>query len=945
MTRSIQQLPNNTGSTSIVEIPTQTGFNAGDLVYYQNGDYKGAPNMSLPTTANFSAVQNQPAYPNATVYSFNQPGAGVGVIGGSSNKCSAVLTNGNIVQVFMGYSNGYPYFQIVNSSNVIQVSATSVSTTYINTSYANIGVNALTGGGFVVYWSNTAGGTAASMNYAVYTNTGAVTTAATQDTSFALSGSYVPINAVALANGGFVLASVNATPAIIFRGYGATGTGAYSTVTISPAEVGAYWFGLSTRSDSSIVFLYASTSTQYTYALYNSSGSSITSSNFSVTGSSSVSDVTTLSDGTTYVFAYSNYLSSKYTPCFRLLPTGNTLGSEKTIPAANINLGKASSGASSYSVLGLSSGNFIYVFPDGSNYPSLAYAVFNSSGTPVIASNANGVIPLPLYGITPGTYGYPFILETTTSINIHWNTNGRTGSGCIAQHYLQLSKTSYIPISTNSNSFTVGSTTGSTSGLSYQNTTPSALSAAASTTTNLSVQTSTSYTVSPALLYNSTISNVASTTLPNGQFLIAYKDSSYNIYVAVFSNSGSFLQTITVATGYASNYTGNISISSLPSGKFVITYYDSSNNITNALYSSSYALIANSTLSSVASSGTSTSCSVAGLTNDRFVVAYTNSSSQVVFAVYDNTNTQISAPTLVRASSSNAQVCANEWGGFFIGLSVSSANYYVYGFYNTSGNSYASFGVTGAQTVSGFLPTTCSYFGGTFYSMIYSSPNNYVYFTNDSLNNYTVSTAISASVGLNGYQSGAVGVTGLGSPVMFYPSATSPAYSIAGWGNSVPANWSTAGITYPNNSWFSTSGASFQTTGGNGPLTSVTSWIGNNVVIAWVDTNNYLYYAIVNAIPTNASIPVTAGVTGSNGISVVPTNNTVSSTAIGAVLTGVAATTASAGSTGQVVINGPAQLNSNYINTATGAFDYTGQPIGGVKGVYNGKLLNLQGNS
>ena len=51
MTRSIQQLPNNVSSTQVVEVATTTGFNAGDAVYYKNGDYV-SPTVTPSSFAN-----------------------------------------------------------------------------------------------------------------------------------------------------------------------------------------------------------------------------------------------------------------------------------------------------------------------------------------------------------------------------------------------------------------------------------------------------------------------------------------------------------------------------------------------------------------------------------------------------------------------------------------------------------------------------------------------------------------------------------------------------------------------------------------------------------------------------------------------------------------------------------------------------------------------------
>jgi hypothetical protein len=66
----------------------------------------------------------------------------------------------------------------------------------------------------------------------------------------------------------------------------------------------------------------------------------------------------------------------------------------------------------------------------------------------------------------------------------------------------------------------------------------------------------------------------------------------------------------------------------------------------------------------------------------------------------------------------------------------------------------------------------------------------------------------------------------------------------------------------------------------------------------------------------------------------------------GAVLTGVAATSASTGTTGQVIINGQAVLNSTYPSTLPAqGFDYQGQGVLGVRGTIINRNVNLQGNS
>jgi hypothetical protein len=128
-------------------------------------------------------------------------------------------------------------------------------------------------------------------------------------------------------------------------------------------------------------------------------------------------------------------------------------------------------------------------------------------------------------------------------------------------------------------------------------------------------------------------------------------------------------------------------------------------------------------------------------------------------------------------------------------------------------------------------------------------------------------------------------------------------------------------------------------------LTITTPGFGNNIVLAWADGSGFLQYAIANVIPVSASTTLTAGVSSSLGITVSPVTQSVNSSIIGGVFSGVAATTATAGSTGQVIVNGAAQLNANYTSTSSGVVDHQGAGVNGVRGTFNGRLINMQGNS
>jgi hypothetical protein len=959
MSRSIQQFPATSSSTSVVSVATNTGFTAGDLVYYQNGDYKGAPNMTLPSSANFPATQTLPTNPNDWIYSTNEPGQGSAVYGGSVNRGAAVLSNGNVVQTFIT-PNGFPYFRIIDVNNTNIVSATSISTTFVNTGCSNIGVLALTSGNFVVYWVNSAGGSTNRMCYAIYTNAGGPVVAETQDTTLDFAGSANGINGVALPNGGWVLAGGNQSSLqVVHRGYtlaGSTVTPTYSATSVGTISTAQAAFGMAARSDSSFIIFMPNNSVNYLYYLYSSVGVAITNSNISVSSvSGSVCDVSVLSNGTTFVLAYKTQdpLNANNAPAFRFLPTGNVLGSQFLIPSSNINGSRMDTTTASINVLGLSNGNFLITFGDGfaTAVNGLNYAVFNSSGTAVIATNSNGVVPIPLNSVPMRATIRITLLETSTSIFVYFpGSRSRDSVIQASSHYFKLNKTDYTLLTENGVSATVGTSTSAASGLGYGRTTPSAVAVSAAASGAASVQTSTFYTLPPSILYNRTISSNSAVTLPNGNFLIAYKDyTTYVVYVSVFSPFGVLLQTITVGTGYASIDTGQISVCALSSGKFVVSYCGSgsSSTLINAMYSSSYVFINASTITGI-QVGALNNVSSVGLSNDRFVVVDVENSNDLYYRVFNSSNVFIAGNSIVAVTNPGLSVTANDWGGFYIATYVSASTAIrVYGYYNNSGNSYASIN---SSTVSGTAAnnqTKISYSNGMLYLLGYQG-NNYLGTVAEELStNITLGANIATtSNALNTFFGGVVGVTGLGNPVLFYPLNTTTSNNIVGWPNSSLGNFSTNPISYPNSAKLSTATASFRSAGsGAGMLTVTTPGFGNNIVLAWADGNGFLQYAIANIIPVSASTTLTAGTSSSLGIAVSPVTQSVNSSVIGGVFSGVAATTATAGSTGQVIVNGAAQLNANYTSTSSGAVDHQGSGVNGIRGTFNGRLINMQGNT
>jgi hypothetical protein len=127
-------------------------------------------------------------------------------------------------------------------------------------------------------------------------------------------------------------------------------------------------------------------------------------------------------------------------------------------------------------------------------------------------------------------------------------------------------------------------------------------------------------------------------------------------------------------------------------------------------------------------------------------------------------------------------------------------------------------------------------------------------------------------------------------------------------------------------------------------MTIIPNTAFNNVLV-YKNYANKVVFSFFNGLPYNYVINTTSGSTNSTYTPITP--NTLAQNAVtNTILVGVAATTAAAGSTGQVVINGQAVLNSNYPATLSSqGFDFQGQATLGVKGTILNRNVNLQGNS
>lgn len=966
MARTAPQLPNNTTTASTQEVYSSTGYNAGDLVYFQNGNYVGASNLTPPSSVNFSVSGQAAIFSGAsggytspvfsqTNYANNIPGAG-------RLNCFGKLSNGNTVQVWTNSNTNYPYFQIFNGAPSTNVVAPTQISSGSSAAYGNITVAALTGGGFAVIWVDYSTG---YVWYAIYSNTGSVVTAATQDTTFSLSGlgAINYITAQPLANGGFVVGVYNPGSGYInLRAYSATGTGAFSPVqpTYSSASPNGI-FSIATRSDSSFIVFYQYTGSQMAYEVWSATGTALTWNAFSATAGSIqgyYNSVTTLSDGTTFVLAYPIAVSGHSTIAFRLLPTGNSLGTERTVPYQNLYY---STGLGSFvSVLGLSSGGFVLTFNDGAY---IAGAIFYDSTGTVVQSgtNSNGAVPVVLPGVQNGVN---IIQNSTTSTSVQLIENSSTVTIYWCNDYYQdynsnffysnINKTTYQPVPVSSITVPLGTLAATPGSVVSSSVTPTSTKYyAGSTQSSTTLQTLGVYASAPQTIASYACDSYSADTLANGNIVIAYRNiSTYAITANVYTASGSFVTSFSVGTGNNTNLYQSLRVSALPGGSYAIAWYDNLAHISWQLYSSSNALVNSGSISSPISYNDSYGgIQMIGLSSNRFAIFWTYSSGYIYYAVYDNSGTQLIAPTQLQPSGAYYcyyyTVSAGVSGGFMV-----SAYYPPYGstygfqFYPSGSTSYSPtptspFGMPG--TNAGSWSSNIRIVGtqgGSYVVPSYSNGgSSYIRFTTfsefSSYYNYTTNFSAANSNSPSQSYGNAVGQTGNGTIVYlgYYNSTTARLYA---FGLNPYSS-----MTYPASNTVNLTISMLSSTSN--------PWIcpgfGNNAVIGWLDTNNYPNFAIVNAFAQNQTISVTGGVTQSNTVSIYP-NSSSSSNISNAVLAGVGMTTVPSGGTGPLLINGLATLNSNYsATTPYQSFDYQGTGVLGVRGTISGRNVNLQGNS
>ena len=972
MSRIAPTFPSTQNTQNSINVTTSAGFNQGDLIYYSNGDYKSPANLPAPGSVTFPANQPQLILGggyggfSSSVFS-NSDLRTADAYGSSSAQSMAVLTNGNIVQVFKSYTNNYPSFRIINSSGAIVVSATAISTSSTYQQSNNIvAVTALTGGGFAVMFYNSS----SNPSYAVYTNSGTVTTAATSD---AISGTSLnaptSIRMTSLANGGFAAITQAANNNLYAKIYTSSGGTTAAWFSLWSGGAQSTSFGIASRSDSSIAVMgYNSSTSLTTYAVYSSTGTSIVSATSVGAGSGNstlTSDVICLADGSTFAFIF--VTSSNIVVSF--LPTGNTLSGITTlIPTSNfIN--------SSFAMIrgfAMASGGFAVFMVDGYNVLNVAF--YNSTGSvSYIGSNSSGNLPLTFPQFVDYYYSATSFPTWATVYENGGNlyfAYANTGTSQFNYTYVSFNETTYtvnVPSTTQYTSIVSPTVSGSgtPSSVAFPGTSPNKVSYYSSSNVIGSGTQAVSIKQAQTTLTTNNVYGICTTTLTDGRVAVGYTIyGGSTVYVQILSSSGSVITTLTVGSGASNLYQAGISVFALSNGKLGVAYTYNSASMAIYIYSSSYSLLASSTAVTL-STGPATSYlysdtygpSVTGNAyNDHIAIFYAGTSTYPYAQILDSslnavTNFQVSSST---SSVIGMQVVPTPNNGFFFRWDYSSSAYNAQ-FIQTGATTYTQFGSTYSTSNSNntsyknnFKAFYSGSNGGVWapsgYSNTYYLGINYLNMQGSTLGYFSTQSPYSSSGGIYGLQGSAgFGMTGNGCPVYVYPSAlgtTTATFNIYGGNGSAAMQYS-----YPGTSKITTS-ATYSVS--NQPQFSIAAGPGDTAFIFWSNSSNYLTYMVVTITPTYVPYAAIANTTPSNGAAILPGPS--GTGIVNTAFIGVSNGAASAGGSASVTTNGSAVLNSNYSSSAPfQSFDHQmpngGSGIQGTKGTMVGRNVNMTGNN
>jgi hypothetical protein len=945
---TVGTVPNNALSPVTVAVNSVAGFQAGDLIYNVNGDVQPIPGNYV-STATFPVNASLPVnVPNVNFGEQQIPPVTLGYQYKGTN--SAKLTNGNIVIVYLGAVSTIsqrPFFKIISETGTVVVADTQITaTSNLLGNTGTISVCALSGGGFTVGWYQN---TNQYFAHAIYSNTGTVVKAATNDTGITITFAAAYVNLSARPDGSWIVSAISATT-IYFRIYGATGTAITGWINTGlDIGVGGFQYELIVRADNSFVIFRPGGATAGLYfTVFDSAGTALIGGTVTGTnpnsrdawgGASLLTNgniIITWGQSTGVYYAQLDAANNISTPAFFSTLASNGLG--------NVSFARP---------IALSNGNYFVVYRPFYNVSQIQYSYVLSyifvNTTNTIISSSTGTI---IYSAVMGGQYVPTLVETASALNIIVSpliptNNPNTGSPNVVNQldWIKLNMSTYEVITSTSITGNVATTSAQTvSGYARAGSTPTAASFLATTSENISVTSTQSISAATLVVGQTTLLSDTSGTygfdtacLPDGTVLILYSTNlGTALRLSVISTAGVVLSTTILATDtYTNNNAANtVKIAVLSDGKIACTYVKSANanTLTILILSSTYGIIKTLTPTTDLANGQQYGCSITALTNARFAYGFiTNSNFWPHVGVFNSSGTQLLAPTGPSVASSRNLSVSGTRSGFYVSYEA-SANYRSHFYTETSTNTWsrgsdtANFGAT--QSVYGRRATT--------------GPNGIIYDYAASNVATTINIVIlSPMVDSNSTVNYGVGVGGN------YNGNYSISQAVTGYGDNVLVSWNNATTM---NYLYNTAGYGIQTFGVLQNITGLslgstaaattfraTGMAGHNVLVATSNAAGALTYFIFNPNAYTYSTALVAGTT--------PSNTTALSSAKGVALLGVSTTAAPANGSGTVQINGAAQLNSNYSATTAGqSFDFKNPVTFGAAGTISGRNVTLIGN-
>lgn len=924
---------NNPAASVTATVQSADGFAAGELIYQRNNSFGTIPD-NFASSATFPLTNNVPVMggnvlsqgTGASSYVQNLNTFGYNI---KSMSTSAKLTNGNIVFAFRANATSTAtgwattanaaHFKIVSESGATVVDTTLVSSATLPAG-AQIGVTALATGGFVVCYINSASN---YLTYAIYNNSGVVTTALTIDSTNTLnSGGWLDVQT--RSDGSWIVAVANSAGNLAYKVFSSTGTQVYAwTTSWLLWDVINFNWQVIVRSDNSWVLLGAVTNAAtLQYAVYSSTNTLVSGpTSFTVNGGGNTSggcfSASLLTDGRiVFTTAYSGTVSNIY---YRTLSTGNVLSSESVLVATTVQ------GIQNVRTFATSSGGLLLYVPTAYN-PTLftSYWAFDSS----LQNIFGGTQSLKSVFLSSGSFYYiPTFFETSNYIGAII-PNEQFGMS-----YIRFDKTNLFLNNFAQQSLSSG-TSGSlpVSGYSRSGSTPSGASFLSSSTSVSvsSISASSTFLVGPVTVDSTTVVDSDSTTFTNGNFAIVYRNNAGVVAFKVYSSAGVLITTVPVSSSaITSNTVYYTKIIQLENGKIVVVYptAGSPTTLTIAVYSSAYALLGSTSFAPGADNNLY-NVSIAPIYGSRILIQYSNSSAYSCFVVYSDTPALLTSQVVIDNSGVNGyNRCAPTSQGFIVSFTRQSGANYFASYYESAPNTWTRI------TLSAFNNTS----GGMWYNpKINAQPNGIVWTptsgntTAENIQNYyfysngsaTTATSVGTGVAHNSYTAVANCVT---------------AYGTACWVNyqsSTTLQFATFETIFKTSSPTSTLTLTFPSLQINGQY-CLTPLRNSQVALSYV-VGSSLNFVILEAGCVQYFAKITSGVSSSSPVALAQQT--------GATLLGVSTTAATAGGTGTVQINGPATLNANYSTTQSSAFDFQNPVTFGVKGVVNGLNVNLQGN-